>query len=329
MRRREFLGVLGGTAIAWPLAARAQQGARMRRIGALIAFAEDDPETKERLTGFRQGLAKRGWVEGRNVHIDYRFAAGRAERFPALAKELIALQPDVILGHTTGVTAILQRETRAIPIVFVNVSDPIGMGFIASLPRPGGNLTGVLHYEASIVGKWLAMLKEIAPRLTRAALFANRQTTSFDYFLKSGKAAASSLAIDLVASHVETAADIERAIEAFARVPNSGLLLPPDATTVVHRDLIIALAARHRVPAVYPLHVFVVAGGLMSYGTDQNDLFRLAASYVDRILRGDKPTDLPVQAPTRFETAVNLKTAKALGLTLPPGLLAIADEVIE
>ncbi len=329
MRRREFLGVLGGTAIAWPLAARAQPGERVRRVGALIAFAEDDPETKERLTGFRQGLAKRGWVEGRNVHIDYRFAAGRAERFPALAKELIALQPDVILGQTTSVTAILQRETRAIPIVFVNVSDPIGMGFIASLPRPGGNLTGVLHYEASIVGKWLAMLKEIAPRLTRAALFANRQTTSYDYFLQSGKAAAPSLAIDLVTSHVETAADIERAIEAFARVPNSGLVLPPDATTVVHRDLIIALAARHRVPAVYPLHAFVVAGGLMSYGTDQNDLFRLAASYVDRILRGDKPTDLPVQAPTRFETAVNLKTAKALGLEVPPGLLVAADEVIE
>jgi len=329
MRRREFLGVLRGIEKNYTLAARAQPGERVRRVGALIAFAEDDPETKERLTGFRQGLAKRGWVEGRNVHIDYRFAAGRAERFPALAKELIALQPDVILGQTTGVTAILQRETRAIPIVFVNVSDPIGMGFIASLPRPGGNLTGVLHYEASIVGKWLAMLKEIAPRLTRAALFANRQTTSYDYFLQSGKAAAPSLAIDLVTSHVETAADIERAIEAFARVPNSGLVLPPDATTVVHRDLIIALAARHRVPAVYPLHAFVVAGGLMSYGTDQNDLFRLAASYVDRILRGDKPTDLPVQAPTRFETAVNLKTAKALGLEVPPGLLVAADEVIE
>jgi ABC-type uncharacterized transport system substrate-binding protein len=329
MRRREFISLLGGAAAAWPLAARAQQGERMRRVGALIAWAEDDPETKERLTGFRQGLAKRGWVEGRNLHIDYRFAAGRAERFPALAKELIALHPDVMLGQGTGVTAILQREARAIPIVFVNVSDPVGMGFIASLPRPGGNLTGVLHYEASIVGKWLAMLKEIAPRLTRAALFANRQTTAFDYFLKSGKAAASSLAIDLVASHVETAADIERAIEAFARVPNSGLLFPPDATTVVHRDLIIALAARHRVPAVYHLHVFVVAGGLMSYGADQNDLFRLAASYVDRILRGDKPTDLPVQAPTRFETAVNLKTAKALGLEVPPGMLVAADEVIE
>jgi len=329
IRRRQFIVTLGGAIAAWPLAARGQQAGTTRRIGALIAFAKDDPDTEERLAAFRQGLAKRGWVEGRNIHIDYRFAAGRGDQFPVLAKELVAMQPDVILGHTTGVTAILQRETRAIPIVFVNVSDPIGMGFIASLPRPGGNLTGVLHYEASIVGKWLAMLKEIAPRLTRAALFANRQTTSFDYFLKSGKAAASSLAIDLVASHVETAADIERAIEAFARVPNSGLLLPPDATTVVHRDLIIALAARHRVPAVYPLHVFVVAGGLMSYGTDQNDLFRLAASYVDRILRGDKPTDLPVQTPTRFETAVNLKTAKALGLEVPAGMLVAAADVIE
>ncbi len=328
LRRREFITLLGGAAVAWPLAARAQQSERMRHIGVLMGLAEDDPETKARAAKLRQELGRLGWSEGHNVRIDTRFAPAGAQA-EVLAKELVALRPDVILAHSAQVAATLQREAGVIPIVFVNVSDPIGMGFIASLPRPGGNLTGVLHYEASIVGKWLAMLKEIAPRLTRAALFANRQTTSYDYFLQSGKAAAPSLAIDLVASHVETAADIERAIEAFARVPNSGLLLPPDATTVVHRDLIIALAARHRVPAVYPLHAFVVAGGLMSYGTDQNDLFRLAASYVDRILRGDKPTDLPVQAPTRFETAVNLKTAKALGLEVPPGLLVAADEVIE
>jgi putative tryptophan/tyrosine transport system substrate-binding protein len=213
--------------------------------------------------------------------------------------------------------------------VFVNVSDPIGSGFVASLARPGGNLTGVLHLEASIVGKWLAMLKEIAPRLTHAALLANRKTTPYDYFLQSAQAVTSSLAIDLVPSHVETAADIERAIESIARAPDSGLVLPPDVTTVTHRDLVIALAARYRLPAVYPLHVFVIAGGLMSYGTDQNDMFRLAASYVDRILRGDQPADLPVQAPTKFETAVNLRTAKALGLTVPPGLLVAADEVIE
>jgi len=325
VKRREFISLLGGAAAAWPLAARAQQAGATRRIGALIAFAKDDPETEERLAAFRQGLAKRGWVEGRNIHIDYRFAAGRGDQFPVFAKELVAMQPDVILGHTPGGTVALQRETHTIPIVFVNVSDPIGMGFIATLPRPGGNLTGVLHYEATIVGKWLAMLKEIAPRLTRAALLANPKVSSYQYFLRSAEATAPTLGIDLTDSPVQTAADIERAIEALARTPNNGLILPPDASTIVHRDLIVALAARHRLPAVYALKT----GGLMSYGTDQNDLFRLAASYIDRILRGDKPADLPVQAPTRFETTVNLKTAKALGLDVPPHLLVAADEVIE
>jgi putative ABC transport system substrate-binding protein len=329
MRRREFITLLGGAAAARPLAARAQQADRVRRIGVLISFPEDDPEAKARLAAFRQGLAKRGWSEGRNIRLDYRFTAASAERLPALAKELVALQPDAILAHSTGVAAALQRESRSIPIVFVNVSDPIGSGFIANLARPGGNITGVLHYEASIVGKWLAMLKEIAPRLTRAALIGNRQTTSFDYFLRSAQAAAPSLAIEVVPGHVENPADVERTIESFARTPIGGLVLPPDALTFSNRDLVIALAARHRLPAVYAIQAFVAAGGLMSYGTDQNDMFRLAASYVDRILRGDKPADLPVQAPTKFETTVNLKTAKALGLTVPPGLLVAADEVIE
>jgi putative ABC transport system substrate-binding protein len=329
MKRREFIMLLGGAAAAWPLAARAQQVDHVRRVGALIAFAKDDRETEERLAALRQGLAKRGWVEGRNIQMDYRFAAGRSDQFSVLAKELVAMQPDVILAQTPGGTLALQRETRTIPIVFVNVSDPIGMGFIASLPRPGGNLTGVLHYEATIVGKWLAMLKEIGPRLTHAALLANPKVTSYQYFLKSAEATAPALGIDLTDSPVQTAADIERAIEALTRSPNTGLILPPDASTVAHRDLIVALAARHRLPAVYALKTFVAAGGLMSYGTDQNDLFRLAASYVDRILRGDKPADLPVQAPTRFETTVNLKTAKALGLDVPPHLLVEADEVIE
>jgi putative tryptophan/tyrosine transport system substrate-binding protein len=329
MIRRAFITLLAGAAAAWPFAARAQQGERMRRIGVLMGVSEDDPETKARVAAFQRGLERRGWLEGRNLHLDYRFTAARGERLPALAKELVALQPDLILAHSTGAAAALQRESRTIPIVFVNVSDPIGSGFVASLARPGGNLTGVLHLEASIVGKWLAMLKEIAPRLTRAALMGNRKTATLDYFLQSAQTVAPSLAVELVASHVETAADIERAIESFARVSDSGLVLPPDATTIAHRDLVITLAARHRLPAVYPVQLFVVGGGLMSYGTDQNDMFRLAASYCDRILRGDKPADLPVQAPTKFETAVNLRTAKALGLTVPPGLLVAADEVIE
>jgi putative ABC transport system substrate-binding protein len=328
MRRRAFIVALGGAA-AWPVVARGQQSGEKRRIGALIAFAKDDPETEERLAAFRQGLGKRGWVDGRNIHIDYRFAAGLGDQFPVLAKELVAMQPDVILGHTPGATVALQRETRTIPIVFANVSDPIGMGFIASLSRPGGNLTGVQHYEATIIGKWLTMLKEIAPRLTRAALLANPKVSSYQYFLRSAEATAPTLGIDLTDSPVQTAADIERAIEGLARSANNGLILPPDASTITQRDSIVALAARYNLPAVYGLKAFVAAGGLMSYGTDQNDLFRLAASYVDRILRGDKPTELPVQAPTRFETTVNLKTAKALGLDVPAHLLVAADEVIE
>jgi putative tryptophan/tyrosine transport system substrate-binding protein len=328
VKRREFMTLLGGAAGTWPRAAGAQQP-ELRRIGVLMGTSESDPETHPRLAAFRQGLAKRGWAADRNVHLDYIFTAARPEQLQTLAKELISLQPEVILAHSTGVAAALQRESRTIPIVFVNVSDPIGSGFIASLARPSGNLTGVVHLEANIVGKWLAMLKEIAPRLTRAALLANRNTTPYDYFLRSAETITPLLAIELVPSHVETAADIERAVEVVAQVPDSGLVLPPDVTTVNHRDLIIALAARYRLPAVYPLHLFVSAGGLMSYGTDQNDMFRLAASYVDRILRGDKPADLPVQAPTRFETVVNLGTANALDLTVPPGLLVAADEIIE
>ena len=329
MKRREFISLLGGAVVAWPLAAYAQQPERMRRIGALINFAEGDPATKARVSAFRQGLERRGWSEGRNVHIDYQFTASTAERIPAFAKELVGLQPDVILAQSTVSTAELQRETRAIPIVFVNVSDPVGSGFIANMARPGGNLTGVLHLEAGIIGKWLAMLKEITPRLAHAAVMGNRKTASLDYFVRSAQAVAPSFAVEVVASHVETATDIEREIESIARMPDSSLIFPPDSLTITHRDLIIALAARHRLPAVYPLQVFVAAGGLMSYGTDQDAMYRLAAFYVDRILRGDKPAELPVQAPTKFETSVNLKTAKALGLTVPPGLLVAADEVIE
>jgi putative tryptophan/tyrosine transport system substrate-binding protein len=328
MRRREFLSVLGGAAGAWPLAAGAQQPERMRQIGVLMGLAEDDPETKARLAGFRQGLEKRGWTEGRNVRIDYRYATAGAQA-QVLAKELVALQPDVIFTHSTPTVAALLRESRTIPIVFAGLADPIGSGFVASLPRPGGNITGVMQYEASVTGKWLAMLKEIAPSLVRAAFVANLKTATYDYYLRAGEALGPSLGIDVVLSPFENAADIERAIESFASAPNGGLVVVPDFANVVHRDLIIALAARHRMPAVYSYRFFVVAGGLMSYGIDFADLCRQAASYVDRILRGDKPADLPVQAATKFETTVNLKTAKALGLTVPPGLLVAADEVFE
>ena len=327
MGRREFISLLAGVAATGPFTARAQQADRFRRVSVLAASADDDAEMKARLAAFRQRLEKRGWAEGRNVQIDVRFAA--AEKFESLAKEIVVAQPDVILAHTTPVAAALQRESRTIPIVFVNVSDPIGSGFIQSLSRPGGNFTGVLLYEPGIVGKWLAMLKEIAPSLERVALLANPKTTAYDYFLRSAQTIAPSLAIKLVPSPVGTAAEIERAIDSLAGAPNSGLLIPPDGTVILYRDLIISLAAQWKLPAVYPFHFFVAAGGLMSYGADRADIFGLAASYVDRILRGDKPADLPVQAPTKFETSVNLRTAKALGLPKPAGMLIAADEVFE
>jgi len=323
------VNALASGVAAWPLVSHAQVADRKRRVGALIGYAEGDPETKVRLAAFEQGLQKRGWASRTNVQIDYRFAGGSESLFQRFAKELIALDPDVILTHTTPAAAAVQRESRTVPIVFVNVSDPIGAGLIASLAKPGANLTGMLHVEAGIVGKWLAMLREIAPGLSRAALVANPKTTPYDYFLNAAQHAAPSFGIELVPRPVATAEDIESAIEALARVPNSGIVVPPDSTTVDHRSAIIDLAARHRVPAVYAFNFFVAAGGLMSYGTDQVDLFRHAANYVDRVLRGGKPAGLPVQEPTRFETAVNVNTAKALGLTVPYGLLLAADELID
>jgi ABC-type uncharacterized transport system substrate-binding protein len=327
--RREFITILGGAA-AWPLGVRAQQAEKMRRVGVLVGFAEDDPQTKANFAVFRQGLERLGWSEGRNVRIDYRYApAASTDQAQGLAKELVALKPDVILAHTSAMTAALQRESRAIPIVFVSVVDPIGLGFIASLARPGGNLTGFVTFEGSIVGKWLAMLKEVAPRLARTAFLANPKTSSYVHYLRVAEVLAPSFAIELAPSPVETAAEIERAVESFARAPNGGLLLPPDTTTFLHRNLIIALAARHRLPALYYARYFVAAGGLMSYGIDLVDEHRQAASYVGRILRGTNPADLPVQAPTKFELVINLKTAKSLGLEVPATLLAGADEVIE
>ena len=324
MQRRKFITLLGGAAAAWPLSVGAQQPARMRRVGMLVGF--NDPDIK----AFQQELERRGWKEGSNIHIDYRVAPAGAQA-QTLAKELVALQPDVIFALTRPVTAALQKETHTIPIVFTYVIDPIGAGFIASLARPGGNLTGLMAYEPSVVGKWLQMLKEIAPQTKRVALLGNPKTAAYyDYLLHAAEAAAPSLGIESVPSRIENdAADIERAIAAVAGVPNSAMIAIPDSTANVNVDLIITLAARNRLPAVYNSKYRVQAGGLMSYGIVAADHYRQAAYYVDRILRGAKPADLPVQTPTRYETALNLKTAKALGLTPPAGLLVAADEVIE
>ena len=328
MRRREFITLVGGVAVAWPLAARAQQSERVRRLGALMSGAETDPEMQARLAGFRQGLVRFGWTDERNIHVDYRFAAANMDRAQELARELIALKPDVLVAWATGPAVALQQQNRSIPMVFIGAEDPIGAGLITSLGHPGGNLTGTLLYEESIVGKWLAMLKEITPRLERAAALLNPKSTTGIY-VQAAKAIAPSLRIELVPSFIETSADIERAIDSFAAVPNGGLLVLPDLTTALHRDLIISLAAKHQLPAVYQARFWVAAGGLMSYGADRVVASRQAAYYVDRILRGAAPADLPVEGPTRFETTLNLKTAKALGLAVPPGLLIAADEVIE
>jgi putative ABC transport system substrate-binding protein len=327
MRRRKFIELVAGL-VVWPLAARAQQADRMRRIGVLVGLREHDANMVARLTALRQGLAKHGWSEDRNIRIDYRYAPGGIHA-QALAKELIALEAEVILAHTTTVAAALQKETSTIPIVFVSLADPIGSGFIVSLARPGGNMTGLTTFEASIAGKWVSMLKEVNPSMKRAAFLANPEIKTYDFYLRAVQAPAAALAIEIIPRPVKNAAEITNVIEDLAHVSDSGLIVAPDAFIVVHGDLIIALAARHRWPAVYAFGYLVAEGGLMSYGTDRVDEMRQAASYIDRILRGDKPADLPVQAPTKFETVVNLKTAKALGVTLPPGLLLAADEVIE
>ncbi|HXW42132.1 MAG TPA: ABC transporter substrate-binding protein [Xanthobacteraceae bacterium] len=329
MRRRDFIKVIAGSAAAWPLTARAQQGERMQRVGVFVALAADDPETKAELAAFRQGLERLGWSEGHNLHIDYRFAGGKPDRYASLTQELVALKPDVLVAQGTPATAAMQAQTHSIPIVFSRVSDPVGSGFIASLARPGGNVTGVLLYEQGIVSKWLAMLKEIAPHLTRVALIANPSATPFDYFLRAAESAAPSLAIDLVPAPLNADTNVERMIEGFAAMPNGGLLFPPDASILNQRALIVTLAARYRLPAVYALRPFVDAGGLMSYSTDLSEVARLSATYVDRILRGAKPAELPVQEPTKYETVVNLKTAKTIGLDVPASLLVRADEVIE
>ena len=328
MRRRAFIAALGGAA-AWPLVARAQQSPGLRRIGILLHGVQTDPLWQKRLAAFREELEGLGWLENRNVHIELRYSANDYDRLPRLAHELVALNPDVIFTNTAAAIKALQQETDTIPLIFVEVSDPIGAGVVASLARPGGNISGFLFYEDSIVGKWLGMLKEIAPHLTRAALLGNPKAFPYDYFLRTAGVIAPSLGIEVVPAPVANADEIEQSIQSFARVPNGGLLAPNDSTVEVNRDLVIALAARHRLPAVYAFRDFVTAGGLMYYGTDLIAQFRRAASYVDRILRGAKPSDLPVEAPTKYETVVNLKAANALGITVPPSLLVSADELIE
>lgn len=323
MRRREFISFIGAAA-AWPGVARAQKPERMRHIGMLVSV--NDPELK----AFQQELEKHGWSEGRNIQIDYRVAPAAAN-VQTLAKELVATQPDVIFALSRPATAALQKETRTIPIVFTYVIDPIGAGFIESLARPGGNLTGLMAYEPSLIGKWLGMLKEIAPQTTRVALLGNPKTAVyFDYLLHAAEVAAPSLGIETVPGRIENdTADIERAIAAIANKPNSAMVVLPESTTTVNSDLIITLAARHRLPAVYSFKYMVRAGGLMSYGIVSADHYRQAALYVDKILRGATPADLPVQTPVKYESALNLKTARALGVIPPAGLIVAADEVIE
>jgi putative tryptophan/tyrosine transport system substrate-binding protein len=329
MRRREFVAAVGAT-VVWPLTVHAQQTERMRRIGVLTPYSENDPVARAQFNAFVQGLAELGWSEGRNLRMDVRWAAGDLERVRMYAKELVMLQPDVILVDSTPQTAALQRETRTIPIVFVVVSDPVGSGFVAGLPRPGGNMTGFSNQDPTMGGKWVELLKEIAPNLSRVAAVYNPETAPFvrSYYLPPFEAAARSLKIEPIVALVHSDAEIETAITSLGR-ESGGVVIMPDAFLNSHRATIISLAARNKVPAVSQTSFITRDGGLISYGPDLADLYRRGAGYVDRILRGARPSDLPVQLPAKFEMAVNVKTAKTLGLTVPPSLLARADEVIE
>jgi putative ABC transport system substrate-binding protein len=327
--RREFIPLLGGAA-AWPLAALAQRGDRVWRIGVLMSLAADDQEGQDRIAAFLQGLSELGWSVGRNVRIDYRWAAGEADRYQKAAAELVAPSPDVILASGGSSAAPLQRATRTVPIVFVNTIDPVGAGLVANLARPGGNLTGFAQFEYGFGAKWLELLKQIAPRVTRAGVLRDPSFASAIGQLAAIQAVAPSFGVELSPIDVRDAGEIERAITEFARGPNNGLIVPTSTGLAAgHRDLIIALAARHRLPAVYPFRYYVSSGGLISYGPDTIDQFRRAAGYVDRILKGEKPADLPVQNPVKYELVINLKTAKALGLDVPATVYARADEVIE
>jgi putative ABC transport system substrate-binding protein len=327
MRRRKFIRLIGAAA-AWPLAARAQQPDRIRRIGAFAGIG-DDAEGQARFAAFLQGLQQLGWTDGRNVRIDYRWGGGNADNIRRHAAELAALAPDVILAAGAAVVGPMLQATRTVPIVFVIVPDPVGAGFVDSLARPGGNATGLITFEYSIGAKWLELLKQIAPDVTRAAVLRDPAISTGIGQFGAIQAVAPSLGVEVSPVNVRDAGEIERAIAAFARPSNGGLIVTVSALVVVHRDLIITLAARHKLPAVFYERFFVAGGGLISYGPDYLDEFRRAAVYVDRILRGEKPADLPVQAPTKYKLVINLRTAKTLGLTMPPSLLATADEVIE
>jgi putative tryptophan/tyrosine transport system substrate-binding protein len=330
MRRRDFIRLLGGAAFALPLAARAEQLGSVRRIGVLMGFAESDPAAQSWVAAFGDALAKLGWKEGSNLRIELRWGAADPDRIRTFAKELVDLRPDAIFDQTTPVTSALARETTTIPIVFTYVADPIGSGFAASLARPGGNVTGFTYLEPTTGGKWVGLLKEIAPRTVHVALLFNPATTPpLKFYMPSVQAAASSLAVEASTAPVHSKDEIEGVIAAQARKPGGGLLVMPDVFNDTNRDLIIALAARSGVPAIYPRPAFAESGGLIAYGADLAEQFRQAAGYIDRILKGANPGDLPIQRPTKFELVINVKTASALGLTVPQSMLLLADEVIE
>jgi len=330
MRRRQFITLLGGAAATWSLAARAQQPERMRRIGVLMAVAENDADVRAGVAIFQQSLQELGWKTGHNVRIDYRWGDAVAERIQARAKELVDLQPDVLIGHSTPSAKGLLKQTRSIPIVFLTVTDPLGQGLVASLSHPGGNITGFSVFEFSLSSKWLEALKQIAPGIRRVTAIFNPETAPYyALYLQSINAAVPSLAVESIAAEVHSEADIENVIRKVGSEPNNGLFVLPDSHNVVHRKRIIELAAQYRLPTIYYFRYFASDGGLISYGPDEMDLFRRTAGYVDRILKGTKPADLPVQQPTKFELVINLKTARAIGIQMPDSLIARSDAVIE
>jgi putative tryptophan/tyrosine transport system substrate-binding protein len=329
MRRREFITLVGGATAAWPIATRAQQPDRVRLVGYLASTPETEQQTRNWITAFERRFAELGWTDGRNVRIEYRFGGGDATRTRQLAKELLELQPDAVIAAATVAATALRQQTLSTPIVFVQIADPVSAGFVTNLARPEGNITGIANFEFSIGGKWLQIIKECAPMVSSVAVVFDPANPTWAPYLRAVEAAAPKVGIQLTPAGVTNAADIERDIIAFSRKPNGAIVVIPAPVTVVHSDTIITMAAQHRLPAVYPYRFYALSGGIISYGTDLAESYRRAASYVDRILKGAKPTDLPVELPTKFELVINLKTAKALSIRMPPTLLATADEVLE